>query len=223
VRGRAVVQPGRREQVRPEGVLPDRRDRPRVRATPLPVPRRGEPVTVTRVVVSQRLEQRCRGMIHVPLLPGPADPAASVPYPAAGPVTPGLAAPVPAPARQSEDPGRDRHPALFPVPGCGQALRRLGHRGNRPGDRDVRCRRDTRVLAVPRHPAPGRAEPGMLTPWDEQRSALRALPGVGRRSMLRARTRCQHPVPAGRGGSTAGRAPVRSFRRNRRRAEPDQP
>ena len=57
VGGFAVIHPRRGKQIRAERVPADRGDRPRVRAAALAVPRRGEAVPVTYMVISQCFEQ----------------------------------------------------------------------------------------------------------------------------------------------------------------------
>jgi hypothetical protein len=63
--------------------MAERGDRPRVRAAALAVPRRGESVPVTRVIVSQGLQQRRNRMVR----PLPST-ASRDDYPAAGRIMP---------------------------------------------------------------------------------------------------------------------------------------
>ena len=70
IRARICGHRARPWQAGRSGTRPGRSgDRPRVRAAALAVPGRGEPVPVTRVVISQRLQQGCYRMIHHRHLP----------------------------------------------------------------------------------------------------------------------------------------------------------
>jgi hypothetical protein len=64
MRGLAVIQPSRGEQVRTERVLADDGTGPRVRAAALAVPRRREPVPAKRVIVRHGIQHRRSTVIH---------------------------------------------------------------------------------------------------------------------------------------------------------------
>jgi hypothetical protein len=67
----------------------------------------------------------------------------------------------------------------------GQPLYRVTHRGNGPLQRTRLGLRVSGMLAVPRDPAAGTAEPGMLTARREYGAALLTGPGIGHPAMLR--------------------------------------
>jgi len=67
----------------------------------------------------------------------------------------------------------------------GQPVYGVAHGGDGPLQRARPGLRVSGVLAVPRDPAAGTAEPGMLTAWREQGAALRTGPGLGHLPMLR--------------------------------------
>ena len=67
----------------------------------------------------------------------------------------------------------------------GQLLYGVTHRGDGPLQRTRLGLRVSGVLAVPRDPAAGTAEPGMLTARREQRPALLTGPGIDHPAMLR--------------------------------------
>ena len=72
----------------------------------------------------------------------------------------------------------DEREAVRPVrgPGPQQPVHRVPHRGDGPAERARLGRRIADVLAVPGHPAAGRAEPGVFTARLELLAALLATP-----------------------------------------------
>jgi len=76
-------------------------------------------------------------------------------------------------------------PRLVRCPDPGESVGRIAHRSDGPLERTHPGHRVTHLLAVPRDPAPGRAEPGVLTARRERSSALFALPCIHHCPMLR--------------------------------------